>query len=189
MASVAGIVSSGVPAPVVKSLDDAFALQAAASSARSSVTVTVPSRPEMVVPGAPEPRFADVGAVIVSAPEVTVNVTVVSGSPPAEMGPVDVGVAAGDAAGALADAGGVAGGDVAHRCAPHRCAAKLDVAADAAAGVSAKATTAAPPRARCNDFRIKFPPNKGRVGARVFPRGRYPPIDCSSEAVTQRTQI
>jgi hypothetical protein len=35
----------------------------------------------MVVPGAPEPRFALAGAVIVSAPLVTAKVTVVSGSP------------------------------------------------------------------------------------------------------------
>jgi hypothetical protein len=36
----------------------------------------------MVPPGAPEPRLAAVGAVIVSSPLVTANVTVVLGSPP-----------------------------------------------------------------------------------------------------------
>jgi hypothetical protein len=48
--------------------------------ARSSVTVTVPRAPVMVVPGALVPRSALTGAVIESAPELTVKVTVVSGS-------------------------------------------------------------------------------------------------------------
>src|SRR6266496_2633221 len=75
------MVSAGVPPPVVKSVADAVAVQEALSRARSSVTVVVPISPVMVVPGAPEPRFAVAGAVIVSAPLVTAKVTVVSGSP------------------------------------------------------------------------------------------------------------
>ena len=52
-----------------------------AGSARLSVTVTGPIGAPTVVPGAPEPRLAKPGAVIVSAPDVTVKVRVVSGSP------------------------------------------------------------------------------------------------------------
>ena len=83
MASLAGMVSAGVPVPVVKLLVDAVTVQEALSRARLSVAVTVPSAPEMVVPGAPDPRLAAVGAVIVSSPLVTANVTVVPGSLPA----------------------------------------------------------------------------------------------------------
>ena len=50
------MVSSPVPPPVMKSVDDALAVQDAASRARSSVTVTGPSVPVMVVSGLPEPR-------------------------------------------------------------------------------------------------------------------------------------
>ena len=75
------MVSFVVPAPVVKAVDDAVAVQAALSRARSSVTVIAPISSVMVVPGAPEPRSAVAGAVIVSAPLVTAKVTVVSGSP------------------------------------------------------------------------------------------------------------
>src|SRR5690348_15796248 len=76
------MVSAGVPPPVVKSLDAAVVIQDAVSRARSSVTVTAPRWPVMVVPGAPLPRSAETGADIDSSPEVTVKVTVVSGSPP-----------------------------------------------------------------------------------------------------------
>jgi hypothetical protein len=75
------MVSSGVAVPVVKSVADAVAVQEALSRARSSVTVVAPTSPVMVVPGAPEPRSAAVGAAIVSAPLVTAKVTVVFGSP------------------------------------------------------------------------------------------------------------
>src|ERR1700723_3121135 len=78
------MVSFGVAVPVVKLVADAVAVQVALSRARSSVTVTCPPRSEeMVLPGAPEPRFAEAGAVIESAPLVTVKVTVVFGSPAA----------------------------------------------------------------------------------------------------------
>jgi hypothetical protein len=49
--SSAGMVSAGVPPPVVQSLEEATLVQLAVSRARSSVTVTAPSAPEMVVPG------------------------------------------------------------------------------------------------------------------------------------------
>src|SRR5580692_7197929 len=65
----------------MKSVDDAVAVHEALDSARLSVTVTSPIGAPIVVPGAPEPRFAAPGAVIVSAPDVTVKVRVVSGSP------------------------------------------------------------------------------------------------------------
>jgi len=81
--SVAVMVSAGVAVPVVQSLDDAVVVQLAESRARSSVTVTGPSDPEIVVPGAPVPRSAETGALIDKAPVVTVKVTVVSGSAPA----------------------------------------------------------------------------------------------------------
>src|ERR1700723_3901934 len=76
------MVSFGVAVPVVKLVADAVAVQAALSKARSSVRMACPPRSEeMVLPGAPEPRFAVAGAVIESAPLVTVKVTVVFGSP------------------------------------------------------------------------------------------------------------
>src|ERR1700729_1168981 len=75
------MVSFPVPAPVTKSVDDAVAVQEALSRARLSTTSTFPSTPVIVDPGAPEPRFAAAGAVIESAPLVTVKVIVVSGSP------------------------------------------------------------------------------------------------------------
>ena len=77
------MVSAGVPPPVWKSVEDAVAVQEALSSARSSVTVTAPRGEEMVAPTAPEPRSEASGAVIASAPVVTVKVTVVGGSPAA----------------------------------------------------------------------------------------------------------
>ena len=83
VAAEAGIVSAGDAPPVVNAVEDAIAVQAAASRARLSVTVTVPRAPEIVLPGAPEPRFAVAGALSESAPLVTVKVTVVSGSLPA----------------------------------------------------------------------------------------------------------
>src|ERR1700722_11867823 len=82
--SVTGMVSSGVTPPVVQEPAEAVATQDAASRARSSVTTTEspvapsPRSPEMVVPGAPEPRLAEAGAVSDKAPTVTVKVTVVS---------------------------------------------------------------------------------------------------------------
>ena len=79
--SVAGMVSAGVAPPVVQLLAEAVAVQDAASRARSSVTVTGPGTPAMVVPGAPVPRSTVAGAVSDKAPAVTVKVTVVSGSP------------------------------------------------------------------------------------------------------------
>lgn len=130
-----------VPEPVVKLVEDAVAVQVALSSARLSVTVTEPRAPLIVVPGAPEPRLAAVGAVMVSAPLVTANVTVVSGSldPPA--------------AGAVLLAGaGVAEADA---------AGELSVLADAAAGASATPMTAAAPQARTDDVRKKSPQKRG----------------------------
>src|ERR1700733_905386 len=56
----AGMVSAGLPAPVVKSLEDTEAAQSAPKP-RPSVTPTVPRGGEMVVPGAPEPRDARAG--------------------------------------------------------------------------------------------------------------------------------
>jgi hypothetical protein len=79
--SAAGMVSLGVAPPVVQALEDAVAVQDAVSRARLSATVTGPMAPVMVVPGAPLPKLAEAGAVIVKAPTVTVKVTVVFGSP------------------------------------------------------------------------------------------------------------
>jgi hypothetical protein len=79
--SVAGMVSAGVPPPVVQSVEEAVAVHEAVSKARSSVTATAPRAPLMVVPGAPLPRSEEAGAVMDKAPEVTEKVTVVSGSP------------------------------------------------------------------------------------------------------------
>jgi hypothetical protein len=84
--SVTGMISSGVAPPVVQAVAEALATQDAASRARSSVTTTEgpwtspPRGPEMVLPGAPEPRLAVPGALSDKAPAVTVKVTVVSGS-------------------------------------------------------------------------------------------------------------
>jgi hypothetical protein len=83
-----GMVSAAVPPPVVKSEEAAVTVQAAESSALSSVTVTAPSVPEMVVPAAPDPRATLTGALMDRAPEVTVNVTVVLGSDEAQLGTV-----------------------------------------------------------------------------------------------------
>src|SRR6266702_1840398 len=71
------------PPSVVKSVEDAVAVQEAEASARLSVTVIGPSSPVMMPPGTPEPRFAEDGAVSVSAPVVTAKVTIVAGSLPA----------------------------------------------------------------------------------------------------------
>src|ERR1700722_2647578 len=68
------MVSAGLPAPVVKSLEDTEAAQSAPKP-RPSVTPTVPRLEEMVVPGAPEPRAALAGAVIDSGPLMTAVVT------------------------------------------------------------------------------------------------------------------
>jgi hypothetical protein len=54
--SVAGMVSAGVPPPVVKSVAEVATVQLAESSARLSVTVCGPIAAWIVVPGAPEPR-------------------------------------------------------------------------------------------------------------------------------------
>src|SRR5690348_5370482 len=76
------MVSSEVPPPVVHAVEAAVTVHEALSAARSSVTVMTPVAPEMVVPGAPLPRFALAGAVSDSAPVVTAKVTVVLGSLP-----------------------------------------------------------------------------------------------------------
>src|ERR1700735_3094791 len=68
------MVSAGLAAPVVKSLEDTEAAQSAPKP-RPSVTPTVPRGEEMVVPGAPEPRAALAGAVIDSGPVMTAVVT------------------------------------------------------------------------------------------------------------------
>src|ERR1700727_2883824 len=75
--SEAGMVSAGVAPPVVQAVEEAVVVQDAESRARLSVTVTAPSEPEIVVPGAPDPRLSEAGAVSASPPEVTVKVTVV----------------------------------------------------------------------------------------------------------------
>src|ERR1700748_1594325 len=62
--SVAGMVSAGVPPPVVQSLEAAVAVHEALSRARSSITVTDPRAPAIVVPGAPLPRLVLAGAVM-----------------------------------------------------------------------------------------------------------------------------
>jgi hypothetical protein len=77
------MVSLPVPVPVTQLVDEAVAVQDAESRARLSAISTVPSGLLIVVPGPPDPRFAEAGALIVSAPTVTVNIIVVSGSPPA----------------------------------------------------------------------------------------------------------
>lgn len=141
MASPAGMVSSGVPVPVVQAVDDAVATQVPPSVARTSVTTTFPSRlPEIVPPGLPEPRSALVGAVMVSPPTLTEKVTVVSGSPPVGAAVVPPG-AAGDAA---------AGVGVAEAC----------VAADAAAGASPVPMVIARPMARRSDARNGSPDSR-----------------------------
>jgi hypothetical protein len=76
------MVSFPVPVPVTQLLDEAVAVHDADSRARLSVTLTAPSTPVTVVPGPADPRFAEAGADIASAPTVTVNIIVVSGSPP-----------------------------------------------------------------------------------------------------------
>jgi hypothetical protein len=84
--SVTGMTSAGVALPVVQLLAEAVAIQDAVSKARSSVTTTEgpaappPRGPVIVVPGAPEPRLTESGAVSDKAPTVTVKVTVVFGS-------------------------------------------------------------------------------------------------------------
>jgi hypothetical protein len=134
VASPAGMVSAEVAPPVVKSVDDATAVQAAASAARVSVTTTFPpSVPVIVVPGSPEPRLALAGAVIDSAPTLTAKVTVVFGSPPPGP-PAD-----------LAD--GVAG---------------AFVAADAAVAVSPVPITIARLTARRSDARNGSPDSRAR---------------------------
>src|SRR5579871_2103310 len=76
-----------VLAPLAKSVSAAVTVQDALSRARLSVTVQGPIAPEMLVPGAPLPRLALAGTLSESAPEVTVNVSVVDGSPGAAAGP------------------------------------------------------------------------------------------------------
>src|SRR5215207_8311549 len=78
MIPVLGTVSSAEPPPVVKLVDDTRVAQVATSAPRASVTVTLPSLPEMVsAPDPTAPRFADSGTVMLSPPAVIVNVTVV----------------------------------------------------------------------------------------------------------------
>src|ERR1700730_5892396 len=98
-----------VAVPEVQSVEEAVAVQAADARARASVTVTVPRCPAMVLPAAPLPRSAAVGAVIVRPPTVTVKVTVVFGSPP--LGVDEFAIAAGpaDPAGPGARAGHAGG--------------------------------------------------------------------------------
>src|ERR1700722_135733 len=69
------MVSAGLPAPVVKSLEETAAAQSAPKP-RPSVTWTVPRLETMVEPGGPEPRAALAGAVIDSGPVMTPVVTV-----------------------------------------------------------------------------------------------------------------
>jgi hypothetical protein len=130
------MVSAVVAVPVVKLLEDAVTVQEALSSARLSVTWTVPSGPEMVLPGAPDPRLAAVGAVNVSSPLVTANVTVVLGSLPARAAPA--------------------------ACAARMTGPP--VAADAAAGASATPMTAAALSARPTDFLMNPPDTARRTG-------------------------
>src|SRR5580693_5153632 len=122
------MVSFVVPLPVSQVVEEAVAVQAAVSKARSSVTVTDPTDPEMVAPGTPPPRFTAVGAVIDRAPTVTVKVTVVAGSPPD---------------GVLDE--------------EYASAAGLSVPAEAAPGDSAIPTTAAAVRMRNTDVNIGPP--------------------------------
>jgi hypothetical protein len=67
-------------APLAKLVSATVTVQLAEAKALASVTVDGPIGALMVVPGAPEPRVADTGTVMVSAPDVTVNVMVVLGS-------------------------------------------------------------------------------------------------------------
>lgn len=69
----AGMISSGPPPPVTNVLVDADAVHDAVSSARASVTVTVPSWLVTVPPGEPAPRAADPGALMDKAPEPRVK--------------------------------------------------------------------------------------------------------------------
>src|SRR5260370_33907837 len=113
---------SAVPAaPVVKLLETAVAVETGASSARLSVTVTVPSAAVIEVPVLPVPRLAVVGTLIWSSPTLTANVTVVgSGVPVVSVvmfGPVGTGITAG-AAGPGGPGGG--GGARPPRAAPRR---------------------------------------------------------------------
>src|SRR5690606_16585857 len=68
---------AGTPA-AVKSVDDTVTVHSAGLAPRESVTVIVPSDPEMVVPGSPAPMEAAAGTVTDSGPAVTANVTTVS---------------------------------------------------------------------------------------------------------------
>jgi hypothetical protein len=86
--AVAGMVSAGEPPPVVKSVAEVATVQLAETKARSSTTLLAPIGALIVVPGAPEPRSADAGTVMVRAPDVTVKVIVVEGSPNCESVPV-----------------------------------------------------------------------------------------------------
>ena len=79
-ASAAGMVSAGVPVPVVKPVEATVAVQSAPKP-RSSVTWTVPRPALRVPPGAAEPRLAVAGAVMVSGPATTATVTVQPGLP------------------------------------------------------------------------------------------------------------
>ena len=124
---------------MVKSVEDTVAVQVAETRARPSVTDTVPRLPLMVLPGPPEPNLAVPGALMVSAPLVTVNVTVVSGSAALFPGRGGRTVPARARRGAAARA--------AEPCAP----------AEAAAGVSTPPRTAAAPRAAASDMRMKSP--------------------------------
>jgi hypothetical protein len=67
--------------PLLKSVCAAVTVQLAEANARASATVHGPIGALIVVPGAPEPRLADTGTVMVRAPDVTVKVIVVAGSP------------------------------------------------------------------------------------------------------------
>jgi hypothetical protein len=124
------MVSAGVCVPVRKSVSAAVTIQAALSRARLSVTVTAPSDPEAMPPGAAELKFAEPGTVIDSMPTVTVKVTMVSGSP---------------AGGALDE--------------EYASAAGWSIAADAAPGDSAIPMANAAARMRNTDMNIGPPIN------------------------------
>jgi hypothetical protein len=77
--AVAAMVSGAVAPPVVKAPAATTEVTQVADTAerRSEIDTPVLRAPLMVVPGAPLPMLAVAGTVIVSAPDVTVNVVVV----------------------------------------------------------------------------------------------------------------
>src|SRR5271165_5658378 len=75
------MVSTGVPPPVVKLVEETAAVQPAPKP-RSSVTATMPRFAWMVPPGGPAPRPALAGAVIDSGPAMTATMAVHWAPPP-----------------------------------------------------------------------------------------------------------